>query len=255
MLWGRYYAQEETAGRAEGRQEAHEAGRQRGNSAGSFFGHFKSRGQVMNFALFMLAALVLTGAIWLLDNLWLRKSRVPGAKEPMLVEYSKSFFPVILAVFLIRSFLVEPFKIPSGSMMPTLLVGDFILVNKYTYGLRVPVANNTFFEMKHPQRGEVMVLNIATSKFSSMASQWNRRKTVIMTTWRRGLTRSAPGFSANNSASTTMQSWSMTGIRQSMAKLRCRKASISSWATIAITATIAVSGGLCRIATLSVAPS
>lgn len=111
----------------------------------------------MNFALFMLIALLVTGAIWLLDKLWLHKTRAIGAKEPMLVEYSKSFFPVILAVFLIRSFLVEPFKIPSGSMMPTLLVGDFILVNKYTYGLRVPVINNTFFEIKHPQRGEVMV--------------------------------------------------------------------------------------------------
>lgn len=111
----------------------------------------------MNFALFMLAALLLTGLIWLLDILWLGKSRTTGAKEPLLVEYSKSFFPVILAVFLIRSFLVEPFKIPSGSMMSTLLVGDFILVNKYTYGLRVPVANNVFFDMKHPERGEVMV--------------------------------------------------------------------------------------------------
>jgi signal peptidase I len=111
----------------------------------------------MNFALFMLAALLLTGVIWLIDALWLAKSRTVGAREPLLVEYSKSFFPVILAVFLIRSFLVEPFKIPSGSMMPTLLVGDFILVNKYTYGLRVPVINNTFFEIGHPQRGEVMV--------------------------------------------------------------------------------------------------
>lgn len=111
----------------------------------------------MNFALFMLAALLLTGAVWLLDIVWLRKSRNASAKEPMLVEYAKSFFPVILAVFMIRSFLVEPFKIPSGSMMPTLLVGDFILVNKFTYGLRVPVVNNTFFELNHPQRGEVMV--------------------------------------------------------------------------------------------------
>jgi signal peptidase I len=111
----------------------------------------------MNFALFMLVALALTGLVWLIDALVLRKGRADGAKEPILVEYSKSFFPVILAVFLIRSFLVEPFKIPSGSMMPTLLVGDFILVNKFTYGLRVPVANNTFIEVNHPQRGEVVV--------------------------------------------------------------------------------------------------
>ena len=111
----------------------------------------------MLFALFMLAALVLTGAIWLLDIFYLRKVRAEGKAESWIVEYSKSFFPVILAVFMIRSFLVEPFKIPSGSMMPTLLVGDFILVNKHTYGLRVPILNNTFFEMNHPQRGEVMV--------------------------------------------------------------------------------------------------
>jgi signal peptidase I len=111
----------------------------------------------MMFAMFMLAALVLTGAVWLLDIAYLRKVRAEGKSESWVVEYSKSFFPVILAVFLIRSFLVEPFKIPSGSMMPTLLVGDFILVNKHTYGLRVPILNNTFFEMNHPERGEVMV--------------------------------------------------------------------------------------------------
>ena len=113
----------------------------------------------MNFALFMVVALAVTGAIWLLDHLFLRKRRAVGVAEPVLVEYSKSFFPVILVVFLIRSFIVEPFKIPSGSMMPTLLVGDFILVNKHTYGFRVPILNNTFIEMNHPQRGEVMVFH------------------------------------------------------------------------------------------------
>ena len=113
----------------------------------------------MMFALFMVAILLFTGLVWLVDALFLRKRRAAGAAEPVLVEYSKSFFPVILAVFVIRSFLVEPFKIPSGSMMPTLLVGDFILVNKHTYGLRVPILNNTFFEMHHPQRGEVMVFH------------------------------------------------------------------------------------------------
>ncbi|OIQ86969.1 signal peptidase I [mine drainage metagenome] len=113
----------------------------------------------MMFALFMVVILLFTGLVWLLDILFLRRRRAAGSPEPVLVEYSKSFFPVILAVFMIRSFLVEPFKIPSGSMMPTLLVGDFILVNKYTYGLRVPILNNTFFEMSHPRRGEVMVFH------------------------------------------------------------------------------------------------
>lgn len=111
----------------------------------------------MTFALFMLAALLFTGGVWLLDVLWLKKRRAPGKSEPAVVEYSKSFFPIILIVFLIRSFLVEPFKIPSGSMMPTLLAGDFILVNKFTYGLRVPIRNNVFIEIGHPQRGDMVV--------------------------------------------------------------------------------------------------
>lgn len=113
----------------------------------------------MMFALFMLIILALTGFIWLLDILVLRKRRPAGAGEPMIVEYSKSFFPVILVVFLIRSFVVEPFKIPSGSMMPTLLAGDFILVNKFAYGLRVPILNNTFVEIDDPQRGDVIVFH------------------------------------------------------------------------------------------------
>ncbi|MBL8505649.1 signal peptidase I [Methylobacillus glycogenes] len=113
----------------------------------------------MMFALFMLGVLVITGVIWLLDNLFWRKKRAADAADPVIVEYSKSFFPVILAVFLIRSFIVEPFKIPSGSMMPTLLAGDFILVNKFSYGLRVPILNKTFFEVGHPQRGDVFVFH------------------------------------------------------------------------------------------------
>ena len=75
----------------------------------------------------MFLLLVLTGGIWLLDALALRQRRAKRKAEPWWVEYSKSFFPVILVVFLLRSFLVEPFKIPSGSMLPTLLIGDFIL--------------------------------------------------------------------------------------------------------------------------------
>jgi signal peptidase I len=110
----------------------------------------------MNFALIMFLLLVLTGGIWLLDALVLRQRR-GERREPWWVEYPKSFFPVILIVFLLRSFLVEPFKIPSGSMLPTLLVGDFILVNKFTYGIRLPVINVKVLDVNVPERGHVMV--------------------------------------------------------------------------------------------------
>jgi signal peptidase I len=113
----------------------------------------------MYFALFMVVILAVTGLIWLLDILVLRKNRLTGTDEPWYVEYAKSFFPVILLVFVLRSFLVEPFKIPSGSMMPTLLAGDYILVNKFTYGLRVPILNNTFVEMNKPKQGDVIVFH------------------------------------------------------------------------------------------------
>lgn len=111
----------------------------------------------MNFALILFVLLLATGAIWLVDHFWLKKQRAADARDPWWVEYGASFFPVILVVFLLRSFLVEPFKIPSGSMIPTLLVGDFILVNKYTYGIRLPVLNKKVIEMGTPQRGDVMV--------------------------------------------------------------------------------------------------
>jgi len=111
----------------------------------------------MNFALFLFVLLVVTGGVWLLDLGVLRKHRRSDARQPWWVEYSISFFPVILIVFLLRSFLVEPFKIPSSSMVPTLLVGDFILVNKYTYGIRLPVLNRKLVELGRPQRGDVMV--------------------------------------------------------------------------------------------------
>lgn len=79
------------------------------------------------------------------------------AKEPLWVEWGASFFPVILIVFVLRSFLFEPFKIPSGSMLPTLEIGDFILVNKFTYGIRLPVINKKIISINQPQRGDVMV--------------------------------------------------------------------------------------------------
>ncbi|WP_455216938.1 signal peptidase I [Kaarinaea lacus] len=78
-------------------------------------------------------------------------------KEPVFVEYSRSLFPVILAVLVLRSFLVEPFRIPSGSMMPTLLAGDFILVNKFSYGIRLPVVDTKIIPIGEPERGDVLV--------------------------------------------------------------------------------------------------
>jgi signal peptidase I len=111
----------------------------------------------MNFALILFLLLVVTGVVWLLDHYWLKRWRGADRPEPWWVEYPKSFFPVILVVFLLRSFLVEPFKIPSGSMLPTLLVGDFILVNKFTYGIRLPVINLKIADVNEPRRGEVMV--------------------------------------------------------------------------------------------------
>lgn len=111
----------------------------------------------MNFALILFVLSVLTGLVTLADALWLRRGRATGQREPWWVEYPKSFFPVILVVFFLRSFIVEPFKIPSGSMVPTLVVGDFILVNKFTYGIRLPVINHKIIDVNQPRRGEVMV--------------------------------------------------------------------------------------------------
>lgn len=127
----------------------------------------------MDFALIMLLILVATGTIWALDRLLLAEGRERRAKalsqagkaeeatrarrEPAYVEYARAFFPVILIVFLIRSFMVEPFRIPSGSMLPSLHIGDFILVNKYTYGVRLPVINAKIADSGQPKRGEVMV--------------------------------------------------------------------------------------------------
>ncbi|MCB1859151.1 MAG: signal peptidase I [Gammaproteobacteria bacterium] len=119
-----------------------------------------------DFPAFLVFATFLTGVIWLIDALFFApKRRVAAAegegstkvKEPLLVEYSRSFFPIILIVLILRSFLVEPFRIPSGSMMPTLLVGDFILVNKFAYGIRLPVLNRKVVELGEPQRGDVVV--------------------------------------------------------------------------------------------------
>lgn len=111
----------------------------------------------MNFALILFVLLVVSGVLWLADHFLFRRKRAPDAKEPFWVEYGASFFPVILIVFVLRSFIVEPFRIPSGSMIPTLLIGDFIAVNKFSYGIRLPVINKKIVELGEPQRGDVVV--------------------------------------------------------------------------------------------------
>jgi len=128
---------------------------------------------VLDFSFYLFIGIVVTGVIWLIDAYFLASKRnevikadselVAGvevsqhAKEPMIVEYSKSFFPVLVIVFLLRGFLFEPFRIPSGSMLPSLYIGDFILVNKYAYGFKIPVLNYTIIEMDEPERGDVVV--------------------------------------------------------------------------------------------------
>ncbi|MCL1887024.1 MAG: signal peptidase I, partial [Betaproteobacteria bacterium] len=144
-----------------------------------------------NFALILFVLMVVTGIIWFLDVFHLSKKRRKVAdealaawdarqvqlraegikpdengreelkrkllKQPVWIEYSGSFFPVIAVVFFLRSFLYEPFKIPSSSMLPTLEIGDLILVNKYTYGIRLPVINKKVININDPQRGDLVV--------------------------------------------------------------------------------------------------
>ena len=143
------------------------------------------------FTLILFILTVVTGIIWCLDVFWLAKERKTKAaaaladfdarsaklkaegikfdesgraaleasilRQPTWIEYSGSFFPVIAVVFFVRSFLYEPFKIPSGSMEPTLVAGDFILVNKFDYGIRLPLLNKTIIHIGEPKRGDVMV--------------------------------------------------------------------------------------------------
>jgi signal peptidase I len=118
-----------------------------------------------DFALLLVLLTGLSGFIWLIDSLFFRRRRqdrgvreaVQRPRDPVVVEYSRSLFPILLIVLLFRSFLFEPFKIPSGSMIPTLLIGDFIVVNKFAYGLRLPVLNTKIVSIGEPRRGDVVV--------------------------------------------------------------------------------------------------
>jgi signal peptidase I len=121
----------------------------------------------LDFSAVLLGITLVTGIIWWLDILLFRRTRAAAARaagkdpatipEPGTVDYARSFFPVALVVLLLRAFVFEPFRIPSDSMMPTLLDGDFIIVNKYAYGLRLPVLNRKILEVGEPQRGDVVV--------------------------------------------------------------------------------------------------
>ena len=128
---------------------------------------------IFDFSFYLFVAVVFTGIVWLIDKWILAPGRNQiihesspvhqgvevsrKGKEPVIVEYSKSFFPVLLIVFLLRGFVVEPFRIPSGSMLPSLYIGDFILVNKFAYGIKLPVLNKTIIDMGEPARGDVVV--------------------------------------------------------------------------------------------------
>jgi len=123
--------------------------------------------EALNFSAVLLLISVVTGIVWLIDALLLSRRRAAAATaagrdplstpEPTTVDYARSFFPVALAVLLVRSFLFEPFRIPSDSMMPTLLDGDFILVEKFAYGLRLPITHTKILSTGEPQRGDVVV--------------------------------------------------------------------------------------------------
>jgi signal peptidase I len=136
-----------------------------------------------DFSFWLMALTALFGVVWVIDALLFKRARLakhsagpapesmageagavlpatPALRDPLLVEYARSFFPVLLMVLLVRSFIFEPFRIPSDSMMPTLLAGDFIFVSKFSYGLRIPVFSIKLLETGDPQRGDVVVFKL-----------------------------------------------------------------------------------------------
>ena len=110
----------------------------------------------MDFTLILVIIVLVSGVIYGLDLLYFKRKR-DGAEPGLIIDYSRSFFPVLFLVLVLRSFLFEPFQIPCGSMLTTLNIGDFILVNKFDYGLRLPVLGQTIVEFGDPKRGDVMV--------------------------------------------------------------------------------------------------
>ncbi len=114
-------------------------------------------GVPVNFPLLLLLAVVVCGVAWAVDKFYLAKKRAPGEVLHWGIEVPASIFTVLLVVFVLRSFLAEPFRIPSSSMRPGLVTGDFILVNKFSYGIRLPVLDAKVIDTSSPQRGDVAV--------------------------------------------------------------------------------------------------
>ncbi|MDF1757649.1 MAG: signal peptidase I [Legionellaceae bacterium] len=111
----------------------------------------------MNFAFWLLLLSAITGAIYFLDVIYFSKRRAAGVKANFIFEQSRAFFPIFLIVLVLRSFIIEPFRIPSGSLEPTLLVGDFVAVNKFIYGIRLPVWEKKVIPITNPKTGDIVV--------------------------------------------------------------------------------------------------
>ncbi|AOE50399.1 signal peptidase I [Kangiella sediminilitoris] len=122
-----------------------------------------------DFGFYLGVAALITGVVTLLDKIWWQKKRAEAGKIqldekgeekfPPFIDICRSFFPIIFVVLVLRSFLYEPYRIPSGSMNPGLYDGDFILVNKFAYGIRLPAFNTKIIDVGEPQRGDVIVFH------------------------------------------------------------------------------------------------
>lgn len=117
----------------------------------------------MNYELLIFCTIILCSIIILFEKCQL-KPRRKNRKRPAIVDYAFSFFPILLMVFSVRSFAYEPWRIPSGSLKPTIQVGDFILVNKFTYGIRLPIVHTKIINIGEPQRGDIVVFRSPSKK-------------------------------------------------------------------------------------------
>ena len=222
-----------------------------------------------------------TGIIWAFDAAVLARRRravarqAEGASEDAvavppsrIVEYSKSFFPVFLIVLVLRSFIVEPFRIPSNSMMPTLLTGDFILVNKFDYGIRLPVVDTKIVDIGLPERGDVVVFRFPDDPATPFIKRvvgvpgdrvgyydkvlYVNDEPMEQSPLGRyvgsgsGTVMSGASLRWNGSPASTTVSWYSRGPAPFRARRWCPRATTSCWATIGTTAGTAGTGARCR---------